>query len=63
MVLVDGEPAGVITSGNFSPILEGGIALALLPPDVAPGDELTIDVRGTEVPARCVELPFVRSGR
>lgn len=62
-VLRDGVEIGRLTSGNFSPILEGGIALALLPPDVAPGDELTIDVRGTEVPARCVELPFVRSGR
>ena len=31
-VLVDGEPAGEVTSGNFSPTLERGIALAFLPP-------------------------------
>ena len=36
-VLVDGEPAGVVTSGNFSPVLEQGIALAFLPPEVEIG--------------------------
>ncbi len=58
-VLRDGEPVGTISSGNFSPVLGHGIALAFVAPDVQPGDELSIDVRGTEVPARCVELPFV----
>src|SRR5690606_38196929 len=58
----DGVEVGVITSGNFSPMLECGIALALVDPSIAPGDELAIDVRGTEVPARCVELPFVPRG-
>jgi len=62
-VLRDGVEIGRLSSGNFSPTLQCGIALALLPPEVTPGDELTIDVRGTQVPARCVELPFVRSGR
>jgi aminomethyltransferase len=51
---------GVITSGNFSPMLEHGIALALLQPDVALGDAVTIDVRGTELPAVVVEPPFYR---
>ena len=40
-------------------MLGRGIALAFVDPDVQPGDELSIDVRGTEVTARCVELPFV----
>ena len=31
---VDGKPVGTVTSGNFSPSLESGIALAFLPPDV-----------------------------
>ena len=58
-VLRDGVAVGTISSGNFSPVLGHGIALAFVDPDVQPGDELSIDVRGTEVPARCVELPFV----
>jgi aminomethyltransferase len=58
-VLVDGVPVGVVTSGNFSPMLERGIALAFLPPDVAEGAEVAVDVRGTAVPARVVPTPFV----
>ena len=42
---------GVVTSGNFSPMLGHGIALAFLPPDVVDGDAVTVDVRGREVPA------------
>ena len=58
-VLVDGEAAGVVTSGNFSPVLERGIALAFVPPTVEVGDEVAIDVRGTALPARVVATPFV----
>jgi aminomethyltransferase len=59
-VLRDGEPVGVVTSGNFSPELGHGIALAFLPPDAAVGDAVTVDVRGAPLAARVVELPFVR---
>jgi aminomethyltransferase len=48
-----------VTSGTFSPTLKNGIALALLSPDVAAGDEVVIDVRGREVPATVVRPPFV----
>jgi aminomethyltransferase len=58
-VLVDGKPAGTVTSGNFSPILEQGIALAFVPPEVAIGDQVAIDVRGEGVPATVVKPPFV----
>ncbi len=58
-VLVDGEPTGVVTSGNFSPILGQGIALAFVPPSVAIGEEVAIDVRGAAVPATVVKPPFV----
>jgi aminomethyltransferase len=54
-----GEVVGEVTSGNFSPVLGHGIALALLPPDVVEGDELTIDARGALLSARVVPLPFV----
>jgi len=56
----DGTVVGEVTSGNFSPTLGHGIALACLPPDVADGDALTVDVRGREVPAIVTKLPFVR---
>jgi aminomethyltransferase len=57
-VLRDGEPVGVVTSGNFSPMLEQGIALAFVPPDVAVGDDLAIDARGSALPAVVVKPPF-----
>jgi aminomethyltransferase len=59
VVLVDGAPAGVVTSGNFSPTLGHGIALAFLPPEVGEGAEVAIDVRGEPTPARVVATPFV----
>jgi aminomethyltransferase len=54
-----GERIGEVTSGNFSPTLGHGIALAFLPPDVEPGADVAIDVRGTELPAQVVKLPFL----
>jgi aminomethyltransferase len=59
-VLRDGEVVGEVTSGNFSPTLGHGIALAFLPPDTADGDRFIVDVRGREVPAFVTKLPFVR---
>jgi aminomethyltransferase len=55
-----GAPVGTVSSGNFSPVLERGIALAFVAPDVVAGDAVTIDVRGRDVPASVVEIPFVR---
>jgi aminomethyltransferase len=58
-VLVAGETIGTVTSGNFSPVLEHGIALAFLPPSIEIGTEVAIDVRGQALPGRVVDLPFV----
>ena len=58
-VLRNGEAVGEVTSGNFSPMLETGIALAFVPPDADIGDELAVDMRGTPTPATGVKLPFV----
>jgi len=58
-VLHDGMPIGTVSSGNFSPVLEHGIALAFLPPDLPDGAEVTIDVRGSALVGRIVPLPFV----
>jgi len=60
-VLRHGEAVATVTSGNFSPSLGHGIALAFLPVDVADGEVLGLDQRGTEVPATVVALPFVDS--
>ena len=58
LVIRDGETVGEITSGNFSPMLERGIALAFVPPAIDIGADVTIDVRGREVAATVVETPF-----
>ncbi|MET0628954.1 MAG: glycine cleavage system aminomethyltransferase GcvT [Acidimicrobiia bacterium] len=58
-VLHEGKPAGVVSSGNFSPVLERGIALAFVDPALRPGDTVAIDVRGREVAATLATLPFV----
>jgi aminomethyltransferase len=58
-VLVDGEPVGETTSGNFSPVLGHGIALAFLPPDLADGTAVEIDVRATLLAGTVTPLPFV----
>ena len=59
-VTAGGEAIGRVTSGNYSPTLDRGIALALLAPEVGEGSEVAIDVRGTELPAHVVPLPFYR---
>ncbi len=58
-VMVDGAAVGTTTSGNYSPVLEHGIALAFLPPALADGTAVTIDVRGSALPGHLVPLPFV----
>jgi aminomethyltransferase len=58
-VLVDGAEVGIVSSGNFSPMLGHGIALAFLPPEVGEGDEVAIAGKGEPTPARVVPTPFV----
>lgn len=58
-VLVDGTPVGTVTSGNFSPVLGHGIALAFCPPDTPEGTVVAVDVRGSTLPGRVVPTPFV----
>ena len=58
-VLVEGAEAGIVTSGNFSPVLGHGIALAFLPPEVADGAEVAIAGKGEPTPATVVKPPFV----
>ncbi|KAA9110227.1 glycine cleavage system aminomethyltransferase GcvT [Microbacterium rhizomatis] len=55
------EPVGEITSGALSPTLGHPIAMAYVAPSSsAPGTILSIDVRGTRIPATVTALPFYR---
>jgi aminomethyltransferase len=60
IVLRDGATVGTVTSGNFSPVLGHGIALGFLDPTIEPGVAVDIEVRGKALPAKVVDLPFVR---
>jgi aminomethyltransferase len=63
-VRVDGKPLTEVTSGGLSPDLGHGIALAYLPRAlVQPGATVMLEIRGREVPARLVDLPFVKAPR
>jgi aminomethyltransferase len=61
-VLAGDEALGTVTSGNFSPVLGRGIALALVASDSAPqpGDDVELEVRGRRLDATCSALPFVQ---
>ena len=59
-VFVDGASVGLLTSGNFSPVLERGIAMGLLTGDLADGTPVSVSLRGREIAATVTSLPFVR---
>ncbi|MDZ5144401.1 glycine cleavage system aminomethyltransferase GcvT [Microbacterium testaceum] len=60
-VLHGDETVGEITSGALSPTLGHPVAMAFVAPAASePGTELTIDVRGTRIPATVTALPFYR---
>ncbi len=56
----NGHMVGVVTSGNFSPMRERGIGLALVEADarLLDGDAITVVQRGREVPANLVRPPL-----
>jgi aminomethyltransferase len=58
-----GAAVGTVTSGNYSPVLGHGIAMALLPPDVADGAGVEVAGRGHLEAAWIVPLPFVSKQR
>lgn len=58
-VFVGERAVGEVTSGNFSPVLGHGVALAFLTPDLEIGTPVEIDVRGTRLPGQVVAPPFV----
>jgi aminomethyltransferase len=57
----DGRTIGVVTSGTFAPTIDRSIAMALVERDAASPDRpLAVNVRGQEVAAEVVPLPFYR---
>jgi aminomethyltransferase len=61
-VLIEGEAVGEVTSGNVSPVLERGIALAFLPPGTKAGTAVEIDIRGRSAGGEVVAPPFIKAG-
>jgi aminomethyltransferase len=54
---------GEVTSGTFSPTLQKSIAFARVPPGVAYGDRVEVEVRDKRLAALVVKPPFVRNGQ
>lgn len=59
-VLAAGQSIGAVTSGVYSPSLQAPIAMALVDRDIAVGESLQVDLRGTLTDATAVALPFYR---
>jgi aminomethyltransferase len=58
--VLDGDRSiGIVTSGNFSPVLGHGIAMAFLAPDIEIGRSVTIDIRGSRLSGNVVRMPFI----
>jgi aminomethyltransferase len=61
LVYSDDTEVGAITSGALSPTLGYPIAMSYVEAELTePGTELSVDVRGTRIPATVVALPFYK---
>jgi aminomethyltransferase len=60
-VHVDGERAGVVTSGTQTPFLKKAIGMAYLPAGrSSPGTRFDVEIRGRRAAAEVVPMPFYR---
>ena len=58
-ILSDGKLIGTLTSGGFGPSVNGPIGMGYVDAAfVAPGTQVSLKVRGKELPARIAEMPF-----
>lgn len=58
-IMAGGQKVGAVTSGSYSPTLGKAIAMGYVAHEFStPGMDLHIDIRGSQEPARVVELPF-----
>lgn len=60
-IVVNDEIVGEVTSGTWSPTLEQSIAIARVAANT--GDQVNVQIRNKQVPARVVKYPFVRNGK
>ena len=65
-IIVDGEKAGGITSGTFSPVLQKPIGIGYISLHkkmekgrLRPGQKLAVEIRGKEEPAQICRMPFI----
>ncbi len=59
-VMRDGKQIGIITSGGFSPVLNGPISMGYVEAEfAAPGTGVDLLIRGQSRPATTTPLPFV----
>jgi len=62
-VFADGQKAGQVTSGTFSPFLKKSIGLVYLPVELTGiGTEIEVGIRERQVKARVVSTPFYKRG-
>jgi aminomethyltransferase len=63
-IVIDGVPAGKVTSGSPAPYLKKNIGMGYVPTESAnEGRQIQVDVRGRLVSAEIVKLPFYKRGR
>lgn len=63
-VVIGDKQVGVVSSGSPAPFLKKNIGLAYLPTEhAAVGTELFVAIRGRNVPARVVDMPFYKRDR
>ena len=55
----DGQPIGAVTSGGFGPTINGPLAMGYVNRRYAePGTPVLLEVRGKDLPAKIVTMPF-----
>ncbi|MHB8630597.1 MAG: glycine cleavage system aminomethyltransferase GcvT [Candidatus Limnocylindria bacterium] len=60
-VAAAGTVVGLVTSGTFGPTVQKNIALAYVPAELAKvGTALAVRIRGRDIPAKVVKVPFYR---
>ena len=58
---INGKKIGTVTSGTVSPVLEKPIAMGYVEKEfAAEGTKINFSIRGKEIPAEVVKLPFIK---
>lgn len=59
VLLPDGTVVGHVSSGNFAPTIGHCVAMAFVTTPLEPGTKVSLNVRGSHVPAVVTPMPFV----